>query len=436
MKLLFVPQPIKPKGIMKFNTIIPVAFLIAVVFSGNVFAEVPTVAITPKSNDAILSLKMYLATDSDDRADLAKQSFATIPLTREEAETARKLLAEDWIKQLRKSRADEMKARLLVEGEFKMPFAYQVFGEKPAGGRSLFISMHGGGGAPKRVNDGQWENQKRLYQPEEGVYVAPRAPTDAWNLWHQSHIDPLFVRLIQNMVAFEDVSWDRVYIMGYSAGGDGVYQLAPRMSDRWAAASMMAGHPNETSPLGLRSLPFALQVGGKDAAFDRNKIALQWQTKLAELQKSDPDGYQHFVKIYPNKGHWMDREDAVALPWMAKHTRNVTPKKIVWVQDDVTHLQFYWLGIEPDEAKAGTTITAEANGQEIELATEDLTSVNVFLDDRFIDLEKPVTIKSKGRVLFEGKVERTIAGLNDTLQQRGDPQLSFPTSVNVKLPKP
>ena len=48
----------------------------------------------------------------------------------------------------------------------------------------MFISMHGGGGAPKQVNDSQWENQKRLYKLEEGVYVVPRAPTDTWNLWH------------------------------------------------------------------------------------------------------------------------------------------------------------------------------------------------------------------------------------------------------------
>ena len=51
-----------------------------------------------------------------------------------------------------------------------------------------------------------------------------------------------------------DVDPNRVYIMGYSAGGDGVYQLAPRMADRWAAAAMMAGHPNDASPLGLRNI--------------------------------------------------------------------------------------------------------------------------------------------------------------------------------------
>ena len=99
-----------------------------------------------------------------------------------------------------------------------MPFAYKVFGEKPKEGRSLFLSMHGGGGAPARVNDQQYENQKGLYKPEEGVYLAPRAPSNTWDLWHQSHIDAFFERLIEDMVVFEDVNRDRVYLMGYSAG--------------------------------------------------------------------------------------------------------------------------------------------------------------------------------------------------------------------------
>ena len=53
------------------------------------------------------------------------------------------------------------------------------------------------------------------------------------------------------MIMLYEVDPNKVYLMGYSAGGDGVYQLAPRMADRFAAAAMMAGHPNETSPLGL-----------------------------------------------------------------------------------------------------------------------------------------------------------------------------------------
>lgn len=53
-----------------------------------------------------------------------------------------------------------------------MKFDYRVFGEKPADGRSLYISMHGGGNAPEALNTQQWQNQIRLYEPAEGVYVA------------------------------------------------------------------------------------------------------------------------------------------------------------------------------------------------------------------------------------------------------------------------
>ncbi|MEM9825925.1 MAG: sulfatase-like hydrolase/transferase [Planctomycetota bacterium] len=384
-------------------------------------------------SNAIDRLKSFLSRPQSEWEAIAQQPFADIALNSREVAEAREALAKDPLKRLRRTRAKEMEDRVLVQGTHRMPFAYKVFGDKPDGGRSLYISMHGGGGAPPAVNDSQWENQKRLYQVDEGVYVAPRAPTDTWNLWHQGHIDSLFVRLIENMVAFEDVRWDRVYLMGYSAGGDGVYQLAPRMSDRWAAAATMAGHPNETSPLGLRNVPFALLMGGKDKAYKRNEIASNWQRKLKELKMADPDGYKHFVKIFPGYGHWMNREDSIALPWTAKHTRDAVPERIVWVQDDVLHDQLYWLGVPPDAAKAGTQITASINGQSIEIQTETVDEVIVYLDDRMFDLDQPVVIRSGDQVLFQGVVKRTIGHLAQQFEARSDPELSFPASVKVQL---
>ncbi len=79
----------------------------------------------------------------------------------------------------------------------------KLYGEVEPGKRALYISMHGGGGAPTRVNDQQWNNQIQLYVPKEGWYVAPRAPSDTWNLWHEWHIDELFSKLIEDMVALK-----------------------------------------------------------------------------------------------------------------------------------------------------------------------------------------------------------------------------------------
>src|SRR5262249_10700575 len=282
----------------------------------------PAAADAARSAEALKALRAALESGPKSLTDVGGMEFARQPLTKAEAAAARELLWKAHAARVERDRAAEVKARLLKDGDREMPFSYKTFGKKPAGGWSLWISLHGGGGAPKEVNDRQWEDQKKLYTVEEGIYPAPRAPTDPWNLWHEAHIDRLFGRLIEDLIVLEGVNPDRVYVLGYSAGGDGVYQLAPRMADYWAAAAMMAGHPNGVSLLSLRNVPFALQVGGKDSAYDRNKVGREYGEQLDRLRKDDPGGYEHLVKIYENKGHWMDGEDRVALPWMARHTRN------------------------------------------------------------------------------------------------------------------
>ena len=362
--------------------------------------------------------------------------FATTPLTRDDASKALAILLERRVAEVKETREAEVKDRRIKLGDREMPFAYTIFGEKPATGRSLFLSMHGGGNAAPRVNDRQYENQKGLYKPEEGVYLAPRAPSNTWDLWHQSHVDGFFERLIEDMVVFEGVDRDRVYLMGYSAGGDGVYQVAPRMADRFAAASMMAGHPNESSPLGLRNLPFALHVGANDSAYNRNKVAREYGDKLDDLRKADPTGYEHLVEIHPGRAHWMNLEDASAVPWMARFRRDPTPKKIVWNQDDVTHDRFYWLAVPPGRAKPRSTVIVSVEGQEIRIEKADgVEELLIRLDDRLLDLDRPVQVTSGGKTLFEGTVPRTIAGLERTLQGPGDPKLAFPAEFAVTIGK-
>ncbi len=383
-----------------------------------------------RSLEPLAALKAFLAEPRDQRPPISEQAFAQVGLTKEQAAKAREMLWDDHVAWIRASRAGEMESRVLEIGEHTMPFEYQVFGKKPKGGRSLYISMHGGGGAPKQVNDQQWRNQQRLYQPPEGVYVAPRAPTDQWNLWHLDHIDRFFDRLIENLVAIEGVDANRVYLMGYSAGGDGVYQLAPRMADRWAAAAMMAGHPNDASPLGLRNLGFAIYVGGRDAAYQRNQIAAEWKTKLAELKAGDPEGYRHLVTIYPDKGHWMDRWDVSSIDWMHAQTRNPLPKKIVWKQDDVTHTRSYWLATA--QPRSGALVVATLDAQRVAIEASDVASLTVRLSDAMLDLDKAVQITSGDRTLHEQVVPRTIHNLALTLAERGDRELMFAGEVTVK----
>ena len=244
-----------------------------------------------------------------------------------------------------RERAKEMSAKSISLDGNKLRYLQKVFGSAPREGRSLWISLHGGGSAPASVNDQQWRNQIELYQPAEGYYVAPRAPTDSWNMWFKPHITPLFDRLIENYVVKYRVNPNKVYVLGYSAGGDGVYQIGPRMADRWAAASMMAGHPNDVHPVNLRNIGFGLFMGANDSSYNRNGMAEKWKGLLSNLRKADPGGYQHKVRIYPGLGHWMNLRDAESIPWMSKFSRNPWPDMVVWRQDGVVQSRFYLLGV-------------------------------------------------------------------------------------------
>lgn len=401
---------------------------------GNSWPAEPEKGLT--SAGALAQLERDLAESKGSLLPLADKPYAKVPLTKTDAAQARNKIWTARLEYLRKDRAAEVKARELKIGGLTMPFAFKTFGDKPSSGRSLWISLHGGGGAPARVNDSQYENQKKLYQPPEGIYLAPRAPTNTWNLWHEGHIDDFFARLVEDLVALEGVNPDRVYLMGYSAGGDGVYQMAPRMADWWAGAAMMAGHPNGVSLLSLRNVPFALQVGAKDTAYNRSKVAAEYGEQLDKLKKGDPGGYEHFVRIHEGMGHWMNLKDKEALPWLAGFSRNPVPTRIVWKQTGRPHDRSYWLAVPKGQAKIGSLVVAERKGNRFTIEeTDQVDRLLLRVDDRTVSLDEPIEVEHKGKVLYKGKVERTIATLIQTLEDRNDPQLMFDSEIALDLKK-
>lgn len=342
-------------------------------------------------------------------------------------------LKKDWVKLTKARLGLYYRQRTLTYNGVTMPLWWVTYGEKPADGYSLFISLHGGGGTTQETNNQQWENQKYLYRPQQAVYVAPRAPWNLWDMWCHEGIDPLYEQLIQMCVAFEGVNPDKVYLMGYSAGGDGVWRMAPRMADSWAAASMMAGHPGDVSLLNLRNTPFMIWCGEHDAAYNRNTLAAQRGLQMDSLQQHDPLGYVHQTHIIKGVGHWMNRVDSAAVPWMAKFRRNPYPKKIVWQQAEVVKPYFYWLGVPPAELAPGKMLRAYIQGNCVHITQCDYTTLTLYLNDELVDLDKFVTVKYGKRVLFKGRLKRKESTMRQTLFERNDWSYMFPTSVTVTM---
>lgn len=385
---------------------------------------------TVQGENPIENLRKWLESP---KGNLKDQKFSQIPLNRNEAALADSLLFKHKMDLIKTQETASWKNKSFVSGNLRMPFLMKIFGSKPANGRSLYISMHGGGSAPKEVNDAQWKNQIELYRPKEGLYIAPRAPWDEWNMWFKSELDDFFDRLIRSAVATYDVNPDKVYLLGYSAGGDGVWRLAPRMADRWAAASMMAGHPGDVSLVNLRNVPFMIWMGELDDAYDRNKRAKEQGGILDSLKKNDPEGYIHETHIVQNKKHWMERVDTAAISWMSHFERNALATKIVWRQEEVVKPSLYWLSVPMKEATKGKKIIAEREQNTIILRLCDYKKLTILLNDEMLDLDKPVKIIYKDRIIYNKKISRNIGSIARSIDERADKRAIFCSEINLTL---
>ena len=193
-----------------------------------------------------------------------------------------------------------------------MLFLMDVIGEPGENGKyPLYITLHGGGGGEPEVNDSQWFVMYEYYRQAvySGIYVACRGITDTWDLHFRPESYPLYDRLIKAMIHMYDADPNQVYLLGFSAGGDGVYLIAARMADRFAAANMSSGHPNGVSLRNLLNCPFSIQVGVRDYYSEsalRCVRGAEYEKVLTGYHELLGEGYEHQVLVHVPEGHNYD----------------------------------------------------------------------------------------------------------------------------------
>ena len=99
-------------------------------------------------------------------------------------------------------------------------------------------------------------------------------------MWWKWYIPEMITLIIQCFSVMDMIDTNRVFITGYSAGGDGIYHVASMMADLLAGAAMMAGHPNQADCYNLRNLTFSVQAGDNDHAYDRANWAKVYIEKI------------------------------------------------------------------------------------------------------------------------------------------------------------
>ena len=382
---------------------------------------------------------------------LGKLGTSDKPLAAEDLAQVKALVWQTYRDEIKGSeqRNKEHKDKAVTYNQKTMRYGYTRVGEKPAGGYPLYIAMHGGGGTATRVNDSQWRHMQSYYLKgvEAGIYLAPRGVTDGWNLHWVNESFACYDRIIENMIVFEQVDPNKVYVMGYSAGGDSSYQIPARAADRWAGAAMSAGHPNGVSPDNYASLAFLIQLGELDGAYKRNTVAAEYGMKLNALQVAHPEHYVHATYIHAGRGHgfmdhapdgspqrvfadpaeWLKkRKEATitkvncnSIHWLDKHVRDPLPRKVIW--DCKTTMDrsggkqegfwptsekgklHYWLGLDrydKDVKLEADRIVAEFDQASNSIrVTEVGNYVRLYLTPEMLDLSKPVKVLVEGETV-------------------------------------
>lgn len=381
----------------------------------------------------------------------------------DDIENARKYIWHEYLNQVKndKTRIEEVENRSMTFDDATMKYGFFVKGEPDESGYPLFIALHGGGQSDTPdLNDSQWVHMTTYYQNsvEHGIYVNPRGVRDTWDCHFNPESYPLYDRLIENMIAFYDVDPNRVYLTGFSAGGDGVYAIVSKMPDRFASANMSAGHPNGLPLWNLYNMPLQLQVGENDTAYERNTVTAQYGKLLDEYQAELGGGYIHNTYVHQGQGHnfrdnsvenqtvmadsaaWLDSGDSSvtetdtnAIRLIEQYVRNPLPERVVWDlsqrAEKRTGESFYWLQTDSRimEGKIIVSYDKETNSinvEECSIAGE----VTFLLNNDMLDLFAPITVNTPA-----GSNTITVTPdydlLYETTMERGDCNYQFAAKI-------
>jgi pimeloyl-ACP methyl ester carboxylesterase/tetratricopeptide (TPR) repeat protein len=415
----------------------------------------------------------HAALAPDVRAGTPRPGANLPPLGKADAEAWRHALWTAWVEQVKETRSPQQielgdpwttgkgivaatwwpasgKKQALV-----MRYFTRVFGQKPEGGWPLYINLHAGGNNQAN-NDRCWVLTRTQYAIGTGLYLCPRSLRDLAESWYDPVNYPLLDRILAEAMALWDVNPDKIYLMGFSMGGWGVMHLAPTLPDRWAAVSASSGAgfvgaTGRSQPDNLRNTPILIQSGGTDIDFGRLPLSRAFAAALKGFHERDTAGYEVVFKEHAGQGHQIKDGDAPG--WLARHTREPLPTRIVWQQpfptagnskENIDKLnardwgtaahyarQAGWLRNEQPGAYQRIVANRDGNTVTIEEA-DHVGEVVILLNDRMADLDQPVRVLCGGKELASVTPKRTVDALIASLIARGDRQMMFSAELVVK----
>ena len=329
------------------------------------------------------------------------------------------------------------------------PFRYGLYvppAYDPAKPYALVLCLHGAGFTGDAYLE-RW--QTRLN--DEYIIACPTLPQGNW--WTRQASE-LVMATIEDVESRYHIDLDRVFLTGMSNGGIGAYLIGSHYAPVFAGlAPMASGLDDVLMPFleNLRHTPLYIIHGAKD---DVMPVQLS-RTIAAELTRLGyPFVYREHDRTHPIAGgHYFPREELPDLvAWLAERRREPFPKRLTVVRDASHLLPFGWVRIDATDRIASFSdnltdsrdasivnrvyakVDAEIVGpNRIEVRTQRVKRYALFLNQSLVDLTKPVTVVTNGRVSFSGNLESSLETLLREARHRHDPVMQFPASLTVSV---
>ncbi len=372
-----------------------------------------------------------------------------------------------YIESIRDRETELFSGKMTIDG-ISMYISTEIIGQPDENGYPLYIGLRGGGNPDTSLAKEQYESMKTYYSynMENGIYVVPCGFQASWDEHYRPESFLFYDRIIEDAIAFLGADPNRVYLTGFSSGGDGVYMVAPHMADRFAAANMSAGFPHELRVGNLHNLPFCIQVGEKDDAYSRNERAVFFDGLLNDAAAEYGGGFLHETFIHYSGTHnqnWSDvreyvqnvytgdqlavwlkdpskaglkKMSTVATDWLMRFKRDPYPQKIVWDTDVSASLRrsqaFYWLDRDAGLAHASLVVSYDKALNSVTVEESDATKgkLKIYLNPDMLDVYSDVTVNVLGQnYTVRPYVSEQIK--DHTLRARGDRNYMFTSEIDI-----
>lgn len=313
---------------------------------------------------------------------------------------------------------------------------------------ALVICLHGFGFTGEEYLE-RW--RPRL--AEDYLLACPSYPSGAW---FTRRAEELVLETVRQVAHRYHVDPDRVFLTGMSNGGIGTWLIGMHHAPLFAGlAPMASGLDDVLMPFlaNLRSTPVYIIHGAKDQVMpvDLSRSIARELDKLGY-----PYVYREHQREHPMAGgHYFPREELPDLvAWFNRQRREPLPTSLTVVRDGSHFQPFNWVRLDATDpiaafsddlvdkrderikrrvyARLGASITAS---NRIEIKAEHVQRYTLFLNEQLIDVSKPLTVVTNGRLSFEGTVTPSVETLLRQARLRQDPERLFSVHLTIDITK-